>query len=261
MKILQIASGSKGNSTFIELQNNKILIDCGITKKRIEAALSLNGYNLSDIDSILLTHEHIDHVSSLQAMINSTKAIIYLTRGTYEGLRNYLKGALDLDRVHFIKEYEEFYLNNTKIIPIETFHDALEPVGFKIEDNDSSLVYITDTGYVHNESFKYLSDADAYIFEANHDPDLLLQSSRPYRLKMRIIGDSGHLSNEDSAYLIANLVGPKTKYVMWAHISEECNLNEIIAHTANKVFKTVGTDVSYINFIYLSQIVQKIIEI
>ena len=119
----------------------------------------------------------------------------------------------------------------------------------------------TDTGYVHHALFDKISDANCYIFESNHDPQILMESDRPYETKMRILSDHGHLSNQDSAYTLTNIVGPDTNHIIYAHISEECNLVQIVKLTSIRVFKDVGVSTDGIKFEYASQTPLEVFEV
>lgn len=261
MKVLQIASGSKGNCTFITTNTAKILLDCGISKKRVEEALSNNEFDLLNLDGILITHEHTDHTSCLGIIANATNAPIYMTKGTYNGLSSRIRDRLDINNIHFINHDSCFEIKDIKIEALQIFHDAIDPVGYTFSQNDRKLVYITDTGYVHHALFDKISDANCYIFESNHDPQILMESDRPYETKMRILSDHGHLSNQDSAYTLTNIIGPDTNHIIYAHISEECNLVQIVKLTSIRVFKDVGVSTDGIKFEYASQTPLEVFEV
>lgn len=261
MKVLQIASGSKGNCTYIQSDNAKILLDCGISKKRVEEALAKNNFNLKGLDGILITHEHTDHTSCLGIIANATNAPIYLTEGTYNGLSSRIRDRLDINNIHFINHDSCFEIKDIQIEALQIFHDAIDPVGFTFTQNNRKLVYITDTGYVHNSLFSKITDANCYIFESNHDPEILMESDRPYETKMRILSDHGHLSNQDSAYVLTNVVGPDTNHIIYAHISEECNLVQIVKLTSIRVFKDIGVSTDGIKFEYASQIPLEVFDV
>lgn len=259
--MLQIASGSKGNATFIQTEYAKVIIDAGISKKRIVECLEKNKFSLDDIDAIFLTHEHTDHTGGLVPLYNATGAMIYTTRGTYEGLATRIKERIPKSSFRFVENDEDLLIGDLDVQCIQTFHDALDPIGFVFESSGKKLVYITDTGYVHHSFFEKLSNAHMYIWESNHDPEILMNSDRPYDTIMRILSDHGHMSNQDSAYALANLIGVNTKNVVFAHISEECNLVQIVRLTSSRVFKDLGIDTSEISFHYASQIPLEVFEI
>lgn len=261
MKVVQIASGSKGNCTYICTEKTKIILDCGISKKRIEEALAKNEMNLDGLDGILITHEHTDHTSCLGILANAFKTPIYMTRGTYNGLSARIKERLDVSKIVFIDHDSNFSINDIEIDTIQIFHDAIDPVGYIFKNDGKKLVYITDTGYVHNALYEKISNANCYIFESNHDPQILMESDRPFETKMRILSDHGHLSNQDSAYVLTNIVGPDTKRIVYAHISEECNLVQIVKLTSIRVFKDVGVSTDGIVFQYASQTPLEVFEI
>lgn len=261
MKVLQIASGSKGNCTYIEQDDTKILLDCGISKKRVIEALQKENIKLDDLTAILLTHEHIDHTSCLGIIQNAFKCPIYMTKGTYDGLSNKIKDRLDINHINFIKNDDSFKINEIEIDVLQLFHDAIDPVGYVFKYDNKKLVYITDTGYVHFSLYEKITNADCYIFESNHDPELLMESNRPYETKMRILSDHGHLSNQDSAYILTNVVGINTKKIIYAHISEECNLIQIVKLTSKRVFKDVGVNCDDIKFEYATQIPLEVFEL
>lgn len=258
MKVKILASGSSGNSTYLELENKKILIDCGISRKKIEDSLQKIAVGLDEIDYMLITHEHIDHISGLVMTVKKGKMQVFLTQGTYNYLLNNPKYSSFLEvyqnrfsvlgRIN--DTYETLNFDPLLITPIIAFHDANEPVGYFFIGENKKVVYLTDTGYVHQKVMPLIGNADVYIWETNHEPSILMASERPYPLKMRILSDQGHLSNADSLFALANLVGPRTQYVFYAHVSAECNLREIIDMTRVKIFNKLGVDTSKINFIH-----------
>ncbi|MCI5582605.1 MAG: MBL fold metallo-hydrolase [Anaeroplasma sp.] len=270
MKINVFSSGSAGNSTLIEIADKKILVDAGISKKMIEENLNKKGLSINDISMLFITHEHEDHIRSLQALIKYDNITIFLTKGTYD----YIFNSYKVKNANLLKKLEErltqgtikilskigdnsifyksFEIDNLKIDVLPTFHDASESVGFIFHENDKKIVYITDTGYVHQSLYELISNADAYILESNHDPEILMHSNRPYNLKIRILSNHGHLSNEDSMVTLAHVMGNKTKLVMHAHISQECNLGQIVEMTRKKVLDEYAIDTEGIDFVVLN---------
>lgn len=272
MRIEVLASGSTGNCTYVETKDHKILIDAGISKRCIDVELEKLGVSFSQIDTLFITHEHEDHIRSLCTVLKKGNLTCYMTKGTYQAILNgkneSLKPVLQekLSNGHIILlnrlvnsiRYTSISLDTTEVEILPTFHDAAESVGYKIKDNNQTLVYITDTGYVHHSLFETISNADCYVLEFNHDPYILMSSDRTYALKQRILSDHGHLSNEDAAVTLAKIMGDKTKLVFYAHISQECNLSEIIELTRKKVMDDLGMDTSKVEFVITSPLPTKV---
>jgi phosphoribosyl 1,2-cyclic phosphodiesterase len=233
-----VGSGSKGNATLLFDEETLIQIDMGLPMRRITAALESIKKNKSDLQGILITHEHTDHIKNLS--MYKGKVPIYASKGTIDYFD------------HEVVPFDSFEIGTLSIIPFMTSHDAANPVGYVVISGKTKLVYLTDSGYVPEESLDYLKDADYYIMESNHDLKMLMKSNRPAVLKRRIKGDEGHLSNVDSAIYLSELVGPKTKEIYLAHLSEECNLPELALEAYRKTFKK--KEVPYdINIICLKQ--------
>ena len=267
MQIDVFSSGSEGNSTLIKTSSVNILVDAGLSKKAIVENLELSGVTLNDVKAILVTHEHIDHTKGLLTILSKNKIDTFMTNGTYQALKKMLakcertksqlellKERLDDGTIKILKKdsenflYEPFYIDDLYIQPLPMFHDALETIGFVFTSELKRFVYITDTGYVHNSLYDLISNAEGYLLESNHDPEILLASDRPYSLKMRILSDHGHLSNEDSMLTLVNVIGNNTKLVLHAHVSQECNLSQIIELERQKIFKEYNMDISNIEF-------------
>ena len=233
-----VGSGSKGNATLLFDEETLIQIDMGLPMRRITAALESIKKNKSDLQGILITHEHTDHIKNLS--MYKGKVPIYASKGTIDYYD------------HEVVPFDSFEIGTLSVIPFMTSHDAANPVGYVVISGKTKLVYLTDSGYVPEESLDYLKDADYYIMESNHDLKMLMKSNRPAVLKRRIKGDEGHLSNVDSAIYLSELVGPKTKEIYLAHLSEECNLPELALEAYRKTFKK--KEVPYdINIICLKQ--------
>lgn len=220
MKFFSLASGSSGNSFFIDNGKETILIDVGIPYNKIKEKLSTIGYDIEKINYILITHQHIDHIRSL----NSFSFEKVYSASKIPGLKNKIEKNIS---------YE---LGTYKIIAYTLSHDV-DCCGYRIESNNESLVYLTDTGYINYKIKKYLVDATYYIFESNHDITMLMNSNRPYFLKSRILSDKGHLSNEDASETLTELIGNKTKEIYLAHISRDCNTKELAYNCLIKTLK------------------------
>lgn len=220
MKIVVLASGSKGNSTYIECNNKRILIDVGITISNLESRLKTLNTTLKEIDYILISHAHSDHTSALEQIIKKYNPIICLSDKMLSELKM-------LDKYNNLLIYNSsILLDEVKIDFIKTSHDTLDSRGFIIEYKNESLVYITDTGYINNRYFSKIKNKNYYIIESNHDPEMLIKGKYPKWLQMRILSDVGHLSNIAASTYLSRIIGPETKKIVLAHLSQENNSEE-----------------------------------
>ena len=206
-----LASGSKGNCCLIRDDQTLVMIDCGTTKKYLTNQLYELGVQREEIDALLITHDHSDHIAQLRA---------FSDRYVYSPVE-----LPDTETFH-VQPLHIFTIGSLRITPIALSHDALNTTGYIFENGQEKLVYITDTGYVHSRYMPLLLNADYIILESNHDVGMLMQTRRPQYLKARICGDDGHLCNEDCAALLTRIVTPKTKHIILAHISQEANTRE-----------------------------------
>lgn len=224
MKVCVLSSGSKGNSTYVEVKNHKILIDIGTSCLYIENALKSINVEPQQIDIILITHSHVDHVAGLRVFSKKYHPNIYLTPLILDEIN------LKLDNIHYIED--ELKIDNIIITAIKTSHDTKDSNAYIIEEGNNSVVNITDTGYINEKYFKKLSNRTIYVFESNHDIELLMNNPHyPHHIKNRIMGDKGHLSNKDSAYYLSQFIGNNTKKVILAHLSEQNNTKELAIKT------------------------------
>ena len=231
MLVSVLASGSEGNCTFVETQDVKLLIDIGMNTKYIKDKLAEIGVRPEEIDYIFMTHTHSDHTGALKTFINKYNPIVVLTQNMYdelEDLHGYARVEINGDA---------YIVGSTIIDNFKTSHDAVDARGYLISDKNSSLVYLTDTGYLNQRYFEKLYDKDIYIMEANHDPELLINGRYPKWLKSRILSDKGHLSNNAAGFYLSKLIGSHTKKVILAHLSHENNNPEIALDTVKKTLE------------------------
>ena len=218
-----IASGSKGNATLVFAKNHLIMIDFGIPLKQVEEELSKYNKNIKDVDLLLVTHDHADHYRGLKCISPKKQCAL---EGT-------LPGSLNT-----ILEVEvPIYLDDVKITPFRTNHDATNPCGYMIEEEDEKLVYMTDTGCYLSSNTPLIKNPTYLVIESNHDISMELKTNRPMELKQRILGERGHLCNEDSAFAALEIIGDNTKEIILAHLSEEANTEEKAIEAYRKVFK------------------------
>ncbi len=236
MRVVVLASGSEGNSTYIETKETKLLIDMGRNAKYIKEKLESIGVLPETIDYILISHTHKDHTSALKTFVNKYHPTILLSQQMFYELEE-------------IKEYEnliiyedDIYLKDIKIKTIKSSHDAPDARNFILESGVHSVVYVTDTGYVNRKYFNLLKDKEIYLFESNHDIEMLQNGPYPKWLKTRVIGSFGHLSNKDSAFYLSKLIGPHTKKIILMHLSHINNTQEKALEMIQETFKEYEID-------------------
>ncbi len=228
MRFTSIASGSSGNCTYIGSDNTHILIDAGVSKKRIEEGLKSLELTLSDISAIFVTHEHTDHIAALHTILKKFDIPIYATGGTIQGIKASDKKA-EMVNSRFVQVMadKEVLVGDMKINPMTISHDANEPCGYTVFVGDKKIGVATDLGCYDDYTVNRLSDCDALLLEANHDIRMLQTGPYPYVLKARILGDKGHLCNEKSGELLSKLINNKLQGVFLGHLSKENNLPEL----------------------------------
>ena len=228
-----LASGSSGNSTLIgDSEGNNFLVDCGISCKRIINCIEELSVSAESIKGIFITHEHIDHVSGLMMLIKKYKIPVFASLGTLSELAKAKNFDNSYRKIMYkIDANRPFYLSDFKINGFKIPHDAAEPLGFSFEKYDTKLSVCTDFGMVTDEIKEGLKGSNALVLEANHDERLLEAGRYPFRLKRRILGDTGHISNENSGKLIANLWNENMKQVYLGHLSDENNMPELALET------------------------------
>jgi phosphoribosyl 1,2-cyclic phosphodiesterase len=242
MKTCVLASGSEGNCTYVETDNHKILLDLGTTVKYIKEKLSELSVSLEEIDYIIITHVHDDHVKALKNYVKKYNANICVSPQMFSELP-------DLQYYNNIVLYDDVInLDDSKIEIIKTSHDTSDSRSFIITSNDKSIVYLTDTGYLNQKYFKKLSNKDVYLFESNHDIEMLLNGPYPKWLKDRVMGPYGHLSNKDSSIYLAKLIGDNTKQIVLTHLSQKNNTEEMALETIKETFKEYEIDFTNISY-------------
>ncbi len=224
MQVSVLSSGSKGNCTYIKTKNHNILIDIGTSCLYVEKALKEIGVNPNDIDLVLITHSHIDHVGGLKVFCKKYQPLVYISDKILSDIK------IDLKKIN----KEEVVNINSDIVvkSIKLSHDVNDIKGYIIEEDNSSMVYITDTGYLNEKYFDILSNKSLYVFESNHDVEKLMNNPNyPHSTKIRILSDKGHLSNIDSSYYLSKLIGNNTKQIVLAHLSEQNNTETLALST------------------------------
>lgn len=223
LKVCSLASGSKGNCIFVGSEETNLLIDAGVSVKKVVEGLDKIG--VDRIDALLVTHEHSDHIRYVREIAEHFSAQVYAHRATAP--------ALCLDCVHAF-DLRDFYIRDITVSPIELSHDVF-CVGYNLFRSGSKVSVVTDTGIVKKENLQLLEGSETAVIEANHDERLLMQNPKySAALKQRILSDRGHLSNDAAAALSAFLVRTGTKNIVLAHLSEENNYPELALDTVQK---------------------------
>lgn len=223
-----IASGSSGNCIYAGTDTTHILVDVGLSGKRIEAGLKELDLKGSDIDGILITHEHSDHIAGLGVLSRRYDIPFYCTEGTADYIRNdKLSGKIDESLIHIVKQDHRFSIKDLMITPFAISHDACEPVGYRFCHGNSKSAVCTDLGVYSDYTVEMLKGLDVIYLEANHDVRMLETGPYPYYLKRRILGNRGHLSNEASARLLCSVLHDGFGTVVLSHLSKENNLPDL----------------------------------
>lgn len=232
MELCSITSGSSGNCIYVGSDNTHLMIDAGISGKRIEAGLNEIGLTTADIDGILITHEHSDHIGGLGVLARRYGIPMYSTPGTIRGIKeSHCLGEIPDGLFREIQADKDFLIEDLRIKPIRVSHDANEPVAYRVQHEDKAVAVITDLGKYDDYIVEAFSGVDALLLEANHDVRMLQVGRYPYYLKQRILGEFGHLSNELSGQLLSELMHDNLKTVLLGHLSAENNLAELAYET------------------------------
>lgn len=228
MRLYPIASGSSGNCIYVGSDTTHLLVDTGISKKRTEEGLNLIDISLGDMDGILITHEHSDHIAGLGVISRKYHIPIYGTAKTLDAIWNTKSlGVLEKDLFHEIKADSPFQIKEIVCNPMHTSHDAADPVAYRFQCGEKKLAIATDLGCYNDYTVDCLKGMDALLLEANHDVHMLQLGPYPYSLKQRILGDRGHLSNERSGELLCELLHDGLQHIILGHLSKENNLPEL----------------------------------
>lgn len=226
MKFCSLYSGSTGNSLFVEGNETKILVDAGVSAKKITEALDSINVDIKEINAIIVTHEHIDHIRSIGTLAKKYQIPIYANLGTWNGIQNE-KSVVEIEDKNYFKIGEEFEIGDLKIKPFSTSHDAMDPCGFCIQNDDKKISIATDLGEMTNEVMENLKKSKFVLLESNYEPEILKCCSYPYSVKTRIAGIKGHLSNSEAGKTISKLLSYGLENVMLGHLSKESNFPEL----------------------------------
>ena len=232
MKLLSIASGSSGNCYYVGNSDTHLLVDVGISCKRVENALKDEGIKPSELDGVLVTHEHIDHVKGIGVLARKHGVPIYATAGTIAEMKKMTSlGSIDEGLFHEIRPDEKILIKDITVDPSSIWHDAADPVCYSLYGDGKKVSIATDMGNYNDYIVDKLDNSDIMVVEANHDVRMLEAGPYPYYLKRRILGNYGHLSNELSGQLIYRLLNDHVKGIILGHLSKENNYARLAYET------------------------------
>ena len=237
LRICSLASGSSGNCYVVCTEDTVLLVDAGISGKQIKERLESIGLNVNDVNAVLITHEHSDHIKGLPALIKLNRRI-YASEKTLE----VMDCDLGTDYSTGFCPGEELEIGDITVNTFSVSHDACDPVGFSFESDGKVISIVTDTGCISEEIKSYIAKADILVLESNHDENVLKVGPYPWFLKQRILSDEGHLSNEAAANVLAEVISkdPKNRTVLLAHLSKENNFPEMARATIENILRERG---------------------
>lgn len=234
LQISILASGSSGNAIYVESDTTKLLVDCGLTGKKTEGLLKQINRKPEELDAILVSHEHSDHIKGVGIMARKYNLDIYANEKTWHAMDKKI-GKVKTEQKYLFNTEETKTIGNIDIFSFGISHDAIDPQFYMFQKNNKQFVILTDTGYVSDRMRGMLRNADAYLIESNHDISMLRMGRYPWHLKQRILSDKGHLSNEDGALALTDMIGDKTKRIYLGHLSKENNMKVIANDTVKEV--------------------------
>lgn len=231
MRLIPLASGSSGNCIYVGTDTTHLLVDVGISAKRVESSVNEIGLSVKDIDGILITHEHSDHISGLGVLARKYEIPVYTTAGTKAAIlnnRNRTKlGDFDPDIICEIYPDDKLTIKDMIVNPMRISHDAAEPVAYRFKSGNRKAAVVTDLGNYNEYTVECLRGMNAILLEANHDINMLQVGPYPYYLKQRILSDKGHLSNERAGSLLFDILHDELETVVLGHLSKENNIPEL----------------------------------
>lgn len=248
IKYCSIGSGSSGNCHFIGCKNTNILIDAGLSGKKITNGLEKIDVDIKKINGIFVTHEHTDHIKGIGVLSRRYNLPIFSNYKTWIAIRDVI-GKIDEDMVMIFENGKNYSLGDISISPFSIEHDASDPVGFSIVDeSDEKISIATDIGEITDKVKENVSGSKLVVLESNYDKEMLLMGSYTYSLKKRVMSSTGHLSNEDAAKFAVDLIKSGTERILLAHLSRENNFPALAYETSNHILKEneikIGKDVN-----------------
>ncbi len=246
LKFCSLYSGSTGNSLLVQSKNTNILIDAGVSCKKITDALENINVNVNDISAILVTHEHTDHIQGLGTLSKKYNIPVFATSKTWDNMKEQKEKISD-NNIKYFNISEDFEIEDLIIKSFKTPHDAADSCGFSIINNNTKISIATDLGHIDNKIFDSLSGSKFIMLEANYEPEILKYSHYPFALKQRILGENGHLSNHIAGQTLAHLVDSGLESAILGHLSKENNFPKLAYESALEELSNYGVSKDFIN--------------
>jgi len=239
LKICSLFSGSDGNATYIGTSNTNILVDAGLTLR--DTVNALRGIDVSpyELDAIIVSHEHIDHIRGVGALSRKFDIPVYANEETWKAMEGKI-GDIALHNIRVFYTSMDFYINDINVQSYAIPHDAAQPVGFCFYNSNKKISITTDLGHTNTSILNMVADSDLVLLEANHDVHMLQVGPYPWPLKKRIMGMYGHLSNEQAGLTLVGMIRSKMMYVLLAHLSKENNFPELAYETVTGILRSNG---------------------
>ncbi|AYU54116.1 MBL fold metallo-hydrolase [Staphylococcus debuckii] len=236
-----LASGSTGNATYVESDKGSLLVDVGLTGKKMEELFGKIDRNIADLNGILVTHEHVDHIKGLGVLARKYKLPIYANEKTWKAIEK-KDSKIPMDQKFIFNPYETHELGGFDIESFNVSHDAIDPQFYIFHNNYKKFTMITDTGYVSDRMKGMIRGSDAFMFESNHDVDMLRMCRYPWKTKQRILSDMGHVSNEDAAMAMCDVITGNTKRIYLSHLSRDNNMKDLARMSVGQVLNQHDID-------------------
>lgn len=239
LKFSVLASGSTGNAIYVETEEHSFLVDAGMSGKQMEALIAKIERDMGKLSGLLVTHEHSDHIKGVGILARKYKLPIYANAKTWSAMDGLIGEVPTEQKFTFDMESVKSFGS----LDIESFgvsHDAAEPMFYIFHHEGKKLVIVTDTGYVSDRMKGIISNADAFVFESNHDVQMLRMGRYPWNIKRRILSDVGHVSNEDAAIAMSDVVGDQTKRIYLAHLSLDNNMKDLAKMAVTQTLQSRG---------------------
>lgn len=237
-----LASGSSGNCTYIETGGQKVLVDAGLSGKKVQGLLAQIDRKMDEIDAIFVTHEHSDHVQGVGILSRKYNLPIYANKETWLAMDKNI-GIVKEENRRYVQPDEMISLGDLDVMTYSVSHDAISPQFYAFQKGKKQFVMLTDTGYVSQKLRSLLTNANAYLIESNHEIEMLRYGKYPWSLKQRILSDKGHLSNEDGALAMIDLIGENTSDVYLGHLSRDNNTKQLAMHAMEDILLQHDVDI------------------